>query len=126
MPVVQWLNEQSEPSWDDVVSSLDEVKPHPGDKGTTLRVDDEHWLIVYFTEEGFLVTATSEGDSDYYVLTDPSLGDQRVNVWCAGNDMDRPKKVFVGEALVMQAMKHFFETGQRDSALSWELDSKCW
>jgi hypothetical protein len=126
MPAVHSLNDQSEPRWEDVVVSLDEVKAHPGDRCVSLRVDDDHSLIVYYTDEGFLVTGLGVGDPDYYVLIDPALGDRHVNVWCAGNDMDRPQKVFVGEALALQAMKHFFETGKRDPALTWGLDSKCW
>jgi hypothetical protein len=102
------------------------VKAHPGDRYISLRVDDEHSLIVYYTDEGFLVSGLGVGDPDYYVLIDPALGEQRVSVWCAGNDMTRPRKVFVGERIAMQAMKHFFDTGRRDPALVWELDSKCW
>jgi len=126
MPAVKFLNEVADPSWEQIASVIRELKSDAGDKGYTLTVDDENVLIVYHTMQGYLVSGSEQGDTDYYVITDPSLGEQHVVVWCAGTDMDRPRKVFVSDSLALQAIKHYFETGKRNPALRWEIDSKCW
>jgi hypothetical protein len=126
MPAVKFLNEVADPTWEQIVSAVNELRSDSGDKGYTLTVDDENVLIVYHTTQGYLVSGSELGDTDYYVLTDPSLGEQHVTVWCAGTDMDRPRKVFVSDSLALQSLKHYFETGRRNPALQWEIDSKCW
>jgi hypothetical protein len=125
MAAIRSLDELPNPNWSDVVTSLDDTKLHPGQKYTTLVFDDDNSLIVYYTEAGYLVTGTQSGDTDYFILTDPSLGDEPERIWCAGDVMYRPRKALVGDVVAMQAVKHYYQTGQRDTTLHWELDSEC-
>ena len=126
MPAANQLNDQLNPSWDDVVLRRDVIKAHPGDLSITLSVSDNDHLIAYCTEYGFLVCAHALGDHDFYVLVDNSLGTNIVSVWCAGDVMERQRKVFVGEVAALQAVRHYFETGSRDPELNWEVDKNTW
>lgn len=126
MPKVSEMNGKNDPSWSDVIQLLDVVTDHPGDKYMSLSIDEEHSLVVYYTDRGFLITGWGMDDHDFYVLIDPSKTNEKVTVWCAGDDMVRPNKVFVPEDIALKAVKSYFETGQRDRELHWEIDNNCW
>ncbi len=127
MRLLDGINDEMNPSWPTVHSALLALPGLGPDRYITLQVDDDTWMIAYHVPKyGFLITAHAEGDSDYYTLIDRQQGSECVRVWCAGEYMERLRLVFVDQERAVQALKFFFDTRRRDSALEWELDDKCW
>ena len=123
MTAINWLNDQQRPSWDDVLSRLQVIKDHPGERSIALSVGDDDHLIAYYTDYGFLVETHSSGDVDYFALVDNSRGAESLSVWVAGDTIDRPLKAFVDEDDAIQAIRHYFETGKKNPALTWEVNN---
>lgn len=117
------LNDNPNPSWDEVSSSISNLQSQSEGSYLNLSVNGDVWFVLYFIPDyGYYLSGSATDDVDYYTLTDSSLGDKPSQVWCGGDHMTRPRKAFVGESLVRQALRHFFDTGFRDTALEWEVD----
>jgi hypothetical protein len=125
MAKANWLNQQFHPSWNDVLLRLQVIKDHPGDRSLTLCVDDDDddYLIVYFTAYGFLVQVHGSGEPDFFALVDNSRGNETMSVWCASDTISRPRRFFVDEHNAMQAVRYYFEMGEKDPELTWEINN---
>jgi hypothetical protein len=124
MPSVKWMNEQENPDWTSIVAAIHDLPNHDDDRYVTVNVDDDSWFVVYYVPNlGYYLSGCGIGERDYFTLTCPPEGRDPVRVWMAGEHITRPRKAFVPETVALQALRHYFDTGQKDSSLAWEREN---
>lgn len=108
------------PSWE----TVEECPRHPetwtNDEISLHSGDEDSWLIVtHQPDVGFTVMGCGVDDRDYFDLADHSLGEAPTSFSYHGETSSLPRFLFVGEEMMLRAMRFFYETGRRDGSLSW-------
>ncbi len=80
--------------------------------------------MVHVPQTGFMVFGIGLQERDYFTLYDPALGEEMTKFYYAGESSQLPRFAFVCEALMLRAMRFFYETGRRDDGLSWWQDDE--
>ena len=108
------------PGWKTVERYLLNPQSWPSDELSLHAGDEETWLIViHVAQTGFVVYGLGLHDKDYYFLSDPDLDEEMMEYHYAGEPAWLPRFAFVNEALMLRAMRSFYETGKRDETFYW-------
>jgi hypothetical protein len=120
MPAVREVAGAICPTWGfyrDLILRLKEQGP---DASVAADVDPSTFFIIqHVAGRGYFMSGRGAGDETDQTLLDPGRPWERVKVWCAGLEWDRPLRCLVREELVLRAARYFFRTGRRDPALEW-------
>jgi hypothetical protein len=65
------------------------------------------------------VQVEAPSDRDQNILTDRARGDAPIGFVSDGNEYTYPAFCLVGRDLLITALQHFVQTGQREPSLSW-------
>ena len=66
-----------------------------------------------------MVEANPVDAQERFWLEDATLGDERVVVSCCVVESEYPRRLLVGEKLVEDAARYFFDTGHLAPGLTW-------
>lgn len=123
MSAVRRVNDCFDPTWEVTQQLLLELQHKPGTQ-VSLEVDDETWFVIeYVKGVGYFMSGCSPSDRDYINLIDSQLGDEITEGTLAHEPNLFPRYALVGEDLLLQAAKTFFEFGIRDPNCEWVPES---
>lgn len=110
--------------------SIDAINRHlegiriKADSHLSLCSDDEDFflLIYYIKSQGYYVTGSGLGDSEFYVLSDSEKNSATVEVWLDGNFATIELNRLVDKEKALMACEEFFHSGRRHKRLEWVVE----